>query len=216
MTLGVGAVACTTAVSGLFCVERSPLTAMNGNLVPDRYGLAMLLHQTHYFVYAYVLLAAFLVGLEPSGGTATWEHTANAALFFSLGWLSYISGQQLLKKILGWPPLRASIVGHVLVSACLLIMALYAGNHTVLVVAWITGGFGGGSVYAIKELASLNACKADMELWEHWGHVLGVALALLLFIIVPQMPWMPFVVAMAAALLTVVSLVRQNMRHNPA
>jgi hypothetical protein len=157
---------------------RSPWMNLNRRFVSDGYGWIMLLHQTHYFAYAYVLLAILLTHKGPFPGETILSQPVTASGWFALGWLSYISGRWLLEERLKMSSLQAVIWGHIWVAGCLLCMALFHNHPLMLGLAWILGGFGGGSVYAIKDLAKAYGYRADIELWEHWGHVAGVSLSL--------------------------------------
>ncbi len=174
---------------------------------PDGYGWVMLVHQIHYFAYAYVLIAHLL---NPSLDATTVMTLCNAtaiSVWFALGWLSYISGETVLKRIFRLSARAAVILGHVWVVICLFLMATYVRNPNLLGIAWVLGGFGGGSVYAIKELAEERKCKADIELWEHYGHNIGVILAFSSISLFPTIVEMPFMVAVGAATGTILLLV---------
>jgi len=174
---------------------------------PDGYGWVMLVHQIHYFAYAYVLIAHLLNPGLREETTITLRDAGAVSVWFALGWLSYISGETVQKRIFGLSARAAVILGHVWVVICLLFMAACIRNPHLLGMAWILGGFGGGSVYAIKELAEKRKCKADIELWEHYGHNIGVMLALTSVILFPITVEIPFMVAAIAATGTILLLV---------
>ncbi len=185
-------------------------TNLNRRFESDGYGWIMLLHQTHYFAYAYVLLAILLTHEDHSLGVHFLWKPVQASAWFALGWFSYISGQWLLKKKLKIGALHAALIGHAWVAICLFCMALFLEHHFILGFAWVFGGFGGGSVYAIKELSKANECRADIELWEHWGHIVGVSLSLLSVVIFPYRLFLPFVIAFVAALVTLSLIAYRN------
>jgi hypothetical protein len=179
----------------------------------DRFGIVMLFHQIHYFAYAYYLLLLF-VSSGNQDAVPTWMSTLIATGWFAAGWVSYISGEALLSNILCLPSWKACIVGHVWVSLCLLMMANSVHHPFLLGMFWVLGGFGGGSVYAIKDTAKAYRCKADMELWEHLGHVAGVLVTLIALYIDPLAFSMPFILALASAVMTIV-LFSRAIAQNP-
>jgi hypothetical protein len=85
-------------------------------------------------------------------------------------------------------------------------MVLFNEYPFLIGLTWVLGGFGGGSVYAIKDLAKGASSKADLELWEHWGHVTGVSASFLSIQFLPSYPMAPFVSAIIAALSTLILL----------
>jgi len=186
--------------------RKAPWMNLNRRFISDGYGWIMLLHQTHYFAYAYVMLAILLAsGGQHPGEPILWQ-PVKASGWFALGWLSYISGRWLLKEKFKMSALQAAITGHTWVAVCLVCMGLFRDHSLVLGIAWVLSGFGGGSVYAINELARLNGCRADVELWEHWGHVVGVSLSLISVFIFPRYIAVPFVLALVATLATLILL----------
>ncbi|MBT4513421.1 MAG: hypothetical protein HOC20_14605 [Chloroflexi bacterium] len=184
----------------------------NGCWYSDRFGWIMLLHQIHYFAYAYVLLSILLITPTIPQSRTIWLHPVTAALWFSSGWLSYISGEWLLRDRFELSARQASIVGHTWVAICLVGMIFLRDYTSALAAVWVIGGFGGGSVYAIKELAKSASSRIDIELWEHWGHVMGVALALVSVVIWPCYLEIPFIIALGAALSTLFLLVLQDVQ----
>lgn len=182
----------------------SPFINLNKRWEPSGYGWIMLLHQTHYFAYAYVLLAFFLSRQNQSSIEPLYWKYIIASAWFALGWCSYISGKWLLKNTLKMSAIKAVVFGHGWVVLCLALMVIFKDFPFVVGLSWVLGGFGGGSVYAIKDLAEENSCKADLELWEHWGHVLGVFASFLLVKMLPLCTVAPFFLAMIAALATLV------------
>lgn len=162
---------------------------------PTPHEVLMVVHQSHYFAYSYVLIFV-LVGLEPGRGLP-------AAVAFALGWISY----SLVPSLFGrFAPLPSLVAGHVLVAVMLVIIAGTIGDAGPVTTAWILGGFGGGTVYCIKELGTQGRRTApNMESWENVGHVTGSVLALVA-VVVLSLPG-AFVVAAAAAAATAVGAV---------
>ncbi len=133
-------------------------------------GVAMVIHQMHYFSYAYALPILFI----RDHGLAD----VLAGLTFSLGWVSYTSTPLLLGQL---PTLPVVVGGHIAVAA--LLFSLGSGHHgmTWLAGAWFLTGFGGGTVFCIRRLAAAWAPgdrTTDMDAWENVGHVLGVVVSL--------------------------------------
>lgn len=197
----VSIVACLAVLPTAFTqAQRTSWIHLNRWVASDGCGWIMLIHQTHYFAYVYVLLALLL---EPTGMQApevNIQRAMTASVWFAMGWFSYISGELVLKVLLQMPSRKAAITGHLWVAICLLGMVLATNHPFLLGLAWVLGGFGGGSVYAIKDLAKENACSADIELWEHWGHVIGVSLSLVAVLLFPHELTVPFFLAFTAAL----------------
>lgn len=130
----------------------------------------MVIHQMHYFTYAYALPALFLGvhGLDP----------LPAALAFALGWISYSLAPSVLTRV---PSIVVVVAGHLGVSATLIFMSWNFHNLPLLLAAWFASGFGGGTVFGIRRLVSewrSGDTKADLDMWENVGHVLGVLMAI--------------------------------------
>lgn len=129
----------------------------------------MVVHQTHYFVYAY---AVIYLAFSLSGASAVI-----AALAFALGWVTYLSAERLWSRI---PDRSVFVAGHLFLCACLVGMA-WAGESWTAVVLWVLTGFGGGSVYCLVSIsAKAGLPEASVERAEDVGHVAGLALAIAL------------------------------------
>lgn len=162
---------------------------------PTPHELLMVVHQTHYFAYSYVLLFV-LVGFHPASAAA-------AAGSFALGWVTYSLAPSLLGRL---RPLSTLVTGHVLVTAILVIIALGVQHAVVVTAAWILGGFGGGTVFCIKVLAGRSDPPTkNMETWENVGHVSGAVVALLAVVLAPVSG--AFIAAAAFAAATAVGAV---------
>ena len=161
-------------------------------------GLVMLIHQIHYFSYAYVLLY-LLLRQGAFNPYIEVKHVIVGAILFALGWASYISGEFVLKTMLKLSPIVAIISGHIWVVLWLLSIVFYMQHFALVGTAWVVAGFGGGSVYAIKCLAKNLHCTADLELWEHLGHVVGVLFAIVLVGLMQQKLEAPFILSVVAA-----------------
>jgi hypothetical protein len=144
-------------------------------LVPNRglgaVGIIMVLHQLHYFTYAYCLPVLFIQLHFLTG--------PSIGLAFAAGWVSYTLAPLFLARL---PTLPVVLAGHVGVSVVLASMAIGADHLTWLLVAWFASGFGGGTVFCIRRLAQVWAgvdSTGDLDLWENVGHVSGVLVAFL-------------------------------------
>lgn len=179
-------------------IPRLPWQGINPCWNSGRMGWVMLTHQIHYFAYVYVLLYV-LLRLDKVNAEHQIQNVLLGATLFAFGWGTYISGECLLKSWLRLTPRAAIICGHCWVAIGLAFMILYLDNIILVGTAWVLAGFGGGSVYAIKTVAKEYACSADLELWEHLGHVIGVLLTLLLIACFPSVFQAPFLLAFAAA-----------------
>ena len=132
--------------------------------------VAMIVHQAHYFTYAYMIPFLF-----------THEHGFSgvmAGLAFAVGWVSYSMTPLLLGRVSVLPVV---LIGHSVVALSLMTIMVDGGSLQVLLIAWFVSGFGGGSVFGIRRLAELWAAgkQADgMDTWENIGHVLGVGSAI--------------------------------------
>lgn len=180
-----------------------PILKQNATLRLFSKGWVMLFHQTHYFAYAYVLLIYFL----HSNTISSSFDGISAALWFLLGWGTYINGKWLLNDILKLSNFKAIIYGHLLVGICLILMIDFYSHPYIYGSLWVIGGFGGGSVYALKKfLKDFSAdSEIDVELWENWGHVAGIALTVLSLFFFPKSTLLPYYIAVTAVFFTLVS-----------
>jgi hypothetical protein len=132
----------------------------------------MVIHQAHYFAYAYALPYLFLAiyGLNPT----------SAAMAFALGWVSYSATPLVLARR---PVLPTVVLGHIGVACTLLAMAFVIHRLELLLLAWFVTGFGGGTVFLIRRLEREwrpTRATAQFDVWENIGHVLGVLIAITL------------------------------------
>lgn len=132
----------------------------------------MVLHQTHYFTYCYGLL---LILSQLAGGPGL------VGLWFGVGWVTYLSAERL------WARTRldrALVLGHIVVAATLMGLALLGRDAMGAVAFWTLTGFGGGTVYCLTRLHRSAAAPAEaLDLAEDIGHAGGVAIALLLVLV---------------------------------
>jgi hypothetical protein len=145
------------------------------DLVPSRYALLMLVHQTHYFLYAYSLIFVLVGFYEPS--------RIDAAMAFSIGWVTYTISPLVLGRLRALPVL---LVGHLLVACVMAMIATNIDNGSLVTCAWAIGGLGGGTVFCIKRLArEAEHPDDDLDSWENVGHVVGSLLAVVLVALLP-------------------------------
>ena len=130
----------------------------------------MVVHQVHYFLYAYAVLSFVFL--------RTGESTTVTATVFALGWVTYLSAEHLWGN---WSLTKVFIIGHVNVATCL--FAMYAVQSDVVewCALWVLTGFGGGTVYCLTRLL-LSSSIEDISIaaWEDVGHVVGVTAAITL------------------------------------
>ena len=167
-------------------------------------GLIMIIHQSHYFSYAYMipLLLVMNFSLEPK----------ITGIFFCVGWLSYI----LSKKFLGEKRLSTNFaLGHLFVSIILLFMYFYSTiSLIVFLILWFLTGFGGGTVYCLRKLrAKSSKDQSDMDSWENLGHVFGLLICLIILRL-SVMPTFLFITASFLAISTfILFLLTQHQRY---
>ncbi len=177
-------------------------------------GLIMMFHQIHYFAYAYNILLYFVI-FDLNHQTLIHFPFYSITLF-CLGWISYITGKKILKDILRLSSILAVLLGHFWLLLCLTGMIIFQQNIILFSFFWIFGGFGGGSVYAIKEyLHSTNSIK-NVDSWENYGHVLGVSITGIIMIVVNDKISVSLFIAVIAIILTMFSLLKNLKRKNYA
>ncbi|MFO1078010.1 MAG: hypothetical protein U1E73_09850 [Planctomycetota bacterium] len=146
------------------------VTVPSGTGASKPWCIAMLVHQMHYFAYAYTLPPLFVrdYGFGTASGVA-----------FALGWVTYSGAPSILRKL---PDFVVVTIGHGVVALLLVSMAINHGSSTWVMIAWCATGLGGGTVYGIRRLAHGDNAQArnNMDGWENIGHVGGVLVALAL------------------------------------
>lgn len=165
------------------------------NWHPGPLGLTMLVHQSHYFTYAcfipFLFLRVHSVQLSFIG------------IIFSIGWISYSVAPFVFAK---QPRLKVFSFGHVLAFFTLVTIFCFSQNLGLVILAWFLSGFGGGTVFCLRELASkVLEDRPDLDLWENLGHVLGLVVSLLV-ISISANPIYVFLIAAIIALLTAILL----------
>ncbi len=166
-------------------------TSIRQNLKPQPLGLVMMIHQSHYFTYAYIIPLIIIY------------HEVNpriVGLLFCIGWLSYVFSQ----KVFGEKKLAHSFaIGHVFAAITLAGLFFFARISVILLLLlWFLTGFGGGTVYCLRKLRQNSLTdKSDLDSWENIGHVLGVIICLLVLLIM-KAPASVFLVASFIAIFT--------------
>lgn len=154
-------------------------------------GVTMLIHQSHYFSYAYFVPFLFLN-----------MHNVSApfvGLMFCIGWVSYsVAPFVFAKRSL----VRSFSLGHILAFLTLFTIFGFSGSFWVIILAWFFSGFGGGTVFCLRELErEVTSEKPNLDLWENFGHILGLVVSLTVIGLSGQ-PLIVFPVAAVIALLT--------------
>lgn len=125
----------------------------------------MVVHQVHYFLYAYAVLSlVFVLSHRSAAVTAT---------VFALGWVTYLAAERLWGR---WSSVEVFIAGHLSVAACL--FGMYGARNDIAAwsVLWVLAGPGGGTVYCLTRLlGKAGAAEAAVAAAEDIGHVAGVA-----------------------------------------
>ncbi|MFZ1726328.1 MAG: hypothetical protein WBO29_05305 [Albidovulum sp.] len=128
----------------------------------------MLVHQTHYFAYAYAV--PLLVATTTLGGTHL------VGFWFACGWVTYLSAEAIWRRC---PPQFAFISGHLLLAAVLLLLSWFGNAPLAAATFWILSGFGGGTVYCLPLLHDQAGLSHEqLEGTEDVGHLLGIAVAI--------------------------------------
>lgn len=133
----------------------------------------MVVHQMHYFSYAYILLII--------AGKLDNYHGFFTALLFVLSWITYTSAQYIFN---GKKYYTYLINGHVFLV--LVISGIALTTFVPLkIVLWVLTGFGGGTVFCIKEIlkSKRGYDYHALESSENYGHVLGVFCSIILYVL---------------------------------
>jgi len=140
----------------------------NNNLKPDALSFVMVIHQSHYFSYAYFIPYLFILLLG--------VNLVYAGLVFAIGWISYSAANVIFGKK---HPKISLFLGHLLASTMLASIFYYSNHLEISLLAWFMCGFGGGTVYCIRALQRGMRSSSDLELWENIGHNMGLFISLI-------------------------------------
>lgn len=134
----------------------------------------MVMHQSHYFSYAYLLLILLVNGLDVPQRLV--------GPIFIVGWLSYAAAEKIFNH---FNLLRTFIIGHILVSISLAVLGYFYNSLPIVLIAWFASGFGGGTVFCLTRLNQMvgKELSVDMEIWEDSGHLLGTLIPIVLAVI---------------------------------
>jgi hypothetical protein len=168
----------------------------------------MLVHQTHYFTYAYAV--PFLAAQSTLGGTSL------VGLWFACGWITYLSAESLWRR---WAPRTVFIVGHLALALVLALMSTTSAMPWLTIAFWVLSGFGGGTVYCLTLLHKREGLAHErLERAEDAGHLLGVMLAILGVYFLNwnaiTLPLIGSIWAIGAALAMMAMLVLNNGHNN--
>jgi hypothetical protein len=124
----------------------------------------MVVHQVHYFLYAYAVLSlVFALSNRSAPVTAT---------VFALGWVTYLSAERLWGR---FPSTGVFVAGHLSVATCLFGMYFARDDLAAWSVLWVLTGLGGGTVYCLTRLLHKSgATEASVAAAEDLGHLAGV------------------------------------------
>jgi hypothetical protein len=112
-------------------------------------------------------------------------HGFLTALFFVLSWLTYTSAQYIFKEKKYYTYL---IAGHIFLIFVISGIAL-TSSGALKIVLWILTGFGGGTVFCIKEILKKKREYDNhaLESSENYGHVLGIFCSIILFVLLDNL-----------------------------
>lgn len=161
--------------------------------LPTPIALVMVVHQSHYFSYAYILPALLLLYLHVP--------TPLVGVYFIVGWLSYISTEKIVRSE---KYVNILIAGHILVALSLTSLGFFYWSLPLVIIAWFFSGLGGGTVFGITRINKqlILQSHTEIEFWEDVGHVTGVALSILLAIFLSSSPFKMFYASALVAIIT--------------
>lgn len=168
---------------------------------PTPLALVMIIHQSHYFSYAYVLPALLLLQLSVPAPLV--------GIYFIVGWLSYISTEKIVRSK---KYIHVLIAGHILVALSLTVLGFFYSSLPLVVISWFFSGLGGGTVFCITRINKLLVLKShtEIEFWEDIGHVTGVTLSIILAIFLISNPFRVFYVSALLAIITALGVFLSN------
>ena len=178
----------------LFLIDYNQNNINGVNFVPLRCPYTvMIVHQMHYFSYTYIVL--FIIS------TFDKYHGWLTSIIFVLGWITYTIVPYVLRKRKYAIYL---ISGHTFLFFIILSMA-FTQSSWLFVILWVLTGFGGGTVFCIKELLKRNNCYEEvvLETAESYGHVLGVLCSMIIYSIFNLLA-APIIFAAICAIATVI------------
>jgi hypothetical protein len=132
-----------------------------GSIAPNH--VAMFVHHVHFFTYSHVVPFIFAVTF---GVPAAWQ-----GLIFYLGWVGY-DLHDFVRIRASWPRF---LVGHLAIAAGIFTL-FWAPSAWLAAVGWLVTGIGGGTYVMLRHLTSASDPDPaeNLELAEHYGHVVGM------------------------------------------
>lgn len=164
----------------------------------------MILHQMHYFSYAYMMLYLSFV---KEGSTVV------VIASFVLSWLTYLTVEPLIKQFGKQSMKKYLCVGHILLATLLCFVPVaYVSDSGWFYILWWLSGLGGGTVFCIRHVEETKFTEMNSVAWqwsENIGHVLGCITAMLWIACMGIVEWIP-VLGGILAVLTVWSALRTD------
>ena len=120
----------------------------------------MLLHQVHYFAYYFMMPAYF----HNRYGLPWWA----LSLTFPVGWVSYIVAHYVWRSTQKW----VFVVGHFVSFVCIIGLVV-SHNLWLSLLWWFLTGFGGGTIYVLRNWSRSLKWEQSLDFWETCGHVIG-------------------------------------------
>ena len=171
-----------------------PVPSFQHNWHAGVVGKTMVIHQSHYFSYAYFIPFLFLNMSEVS--------ISLVGILFSIGWISYSIAPFIFPKK---SVIQYFSFGHILASLTLFTIFIFSNNFWIVLIAWFFSGFGGGTVFYLREIEQNISEKPDLDMWENFGHIFGLIICLII-INISDKPIELFMVGGSIAVLTALFL----------
>jgi hypothetical protein len=172
-------------------------------------SMIMVVHQSHYFSYAYLLPILFVKQLNIP--------VYLCGVCFMIGWLSYIFSEKLFGKL----DLRyVFILGHLFAAGSLALIGFFHTSTWVVLAGWFLSGLGGGSIFCLKRMNSKTLQPSNLDFWENVGHVCGTIVSLFLAALLISnyhaIFWISAVLAIVTASLMSIHLTSLSRSHEPS
>lgn len=135
--------------------------AIAGPIAPNH--VAMFVHHVHFFAYSHLVPFVFAVTF---GVPTAWQ-----GFLFYLGWIGY-DLHDFVRIRASWPRF---LVGHVAIAAGIFTL-FWASSAWLAAIGWLVTGIGGGTYVMLRRLTSARDPDPaeNLELAEHYGHVIGM------------------------------------------
>ncbi len=179
---------CLIAIVVICIICKEDDNKKTGITIPhfNKLDVILILHEIHYFVYCYCALL-IVYRLTVSG--------VYAALAFALTWLPYASGSNIYEKtgILGKLGYKKTfLLGHSILAVIFVLMFMFYRIQTssgtvplISFVIWFFTGILGTTEFCVEKVDKLNKTyvKTNHDSAENIGHILGVVLSIVLYLI---------------------------------